>query len=578
MAGKRYFADFETTSAKQKAIDGYTRVWLYIVIDIDTEEVVSFGTDIKDFMNWLSKKDGNHRHKNVYFHNLQFDGTFILDYAMKMGMKYLNEQKLEPNTFNCLISNNIWYSIEMQFYKTDNYCTKAKIYDSYKILPFKEEYIAKSFNLGVSKGSIDYELYRPLNYKITNEEKEYVETDAIIGARAMRIMLDIGLTKMTIGSNALADFKERISKQEFNKLFPQLSVIQDKDIRKSYYGGWVYANKNHQGQDYDDVISLDENSMYPDKMRNRLLPYGIPFYFKGKYKKDDEMPLYIQHIMVDMKLKEDHLPTISKRHFRYLQGDMFIEDTNGELLELYLTNLDLELMLKHYNIFSIQYLDGYKFQGKYGIFDEYIDYWYDIKQNNTGTMREVAKLMLNNLYGKFATNPIKQRDIPFIDEDGILAFEHYEEISDKTSYIPMGVYITAWARYDIINVSQKFFKHHLYSDTDSIKLFGITEEELSKHLELHETKLGAWKVDGRYKKFSALRSKTYKYIDYDDELHIVCSGLPKTKEVRDRIKYEDFVIGFELDNAKLQRKRVIGGVVLAPTSFKLRKGILNNGK
>lgn len=71
---------------------------------------------------------------------------------------------------------------------------------------------------------------------LTNEENEYIKNDVLIVAKALKVLFDEDLTKMTQGSNALNDFKEMLSKSRFEHLFPTLEYDVDKDLRKSYKG------------------------------------------------------------------------------------------------------------------------------------------------------------------------------------------------------------------------------------------------------------------------------------------------------------------------------------------------------
>ena len=73
-------ADFETTTDPQDC-----RVWAWAVALIADPEQVYYGNSIQSFMNWLSR--GNVH--TAWFHNLAFDGKFILDYLMRCGYTML---------------------------------------------------------------------------------------------------------------------------------------------------------------------------------------------------------------------------------------------------------------------------------------------------------------------------------------------------------------------------------------------------------------------------------------------------------------------------------------------------------
>jgi hypothetical protein len=66
----------------------------------------------------------------------------------------------------------------------------------------------------------------------------------------------------------------------------------------------------------------------------------------------------------------------------------------------------MDLFLEHYKVYNLEYICGYMFKKCTGIFNPYIDHWMEIKANSEGGTRQLAKLMLNSLYGKFATNPL----------------------------------------------------------------------------------------------------------------------------------------------------------------------------
>ena len=117
---------------------------------------------------------------------------------------------------------------------------KVTILDSLKLLNFSVDKIAKDFKLPINKLSIDYKAKREVGHILTPEEISYIRNDVEIMARALKIMFDEGLTKMTIGSNALSIYKEM--NQRFDTYFPVLPAQVDKDIRRSYKGGFTYLN------------------------------------------------------------------------------------------------------------------------------------------------------------------------------------------------------------------------------------------------------------------------------------------------------------------------------------------------
>ena len=566
-----YVADFETTSELQVNIDGFTDVWAVACMNVLTEEKTLISNNITDFMNWASLDNHEHKTKTIYFHNLKFDGPFIIDFLLRKGFKHSTERKLYAKEFSTMISDTgTWYEIKVCYkhYGTRGVFTYFR--DSYKKLPFSVERIGKAFDVGDVKGEIDYNKYRKQPYEMTEKEIEYIWSDVRIIARALKEQYKQGLDRMTIGSDAMNSFKEIITPDKYKYLFPQLDVIIDTDLRETYKGGWVYLKPEYSGVTLYNVVQLDVNSLFPYVMNSpHLLPYGEPIYFDGKYVEDENFPLYIQYINVRMTIKKDHLPTIQlKNNWRFVSTE-YITDTGDEPIELALTSIDLKLLLDHYDIHEITYLEGFKFRATTGLFDEYIEYWSYIKETSTGVLRELAKLMLNNLYGKFGTNPKRKNKIPFYDfDEEVVKYTDSEEFETKTGYVAMASYITAHARNKTIRTAQMFYDNFVYADTDSIKLVNTSLEEVSKVLDIHPTKLGAWADEGTAFKFKALRPKTYIVEDEEGNPHITCSGLPK--KARKDITFNTFDFGLMVDG-KLQQRKVKGGVVLRNTTFEIKR-------
>lgn len=82
-----------------------------------------------------------------------------------------------------------------------------------------------------------------------------------------------------------------------------------------------------------------------------------------------------------------------------------------------------------------------------GYFDEYIDKYRKIKMTSKGAKRELAKLYLNNLYGKESASTDSSYKIPYLNPDkDCLSFDLVEEKEKTPGYIAIGSYITSYAR------------------------------------------------------------------------------------------------------------------------------------
>lgn len=259
---------------------------------------------------------------------------------------------------------------------------KTVFYDSLKIIPFSVEQIAKSFNLKISKLTLDYNKPRERGYILNAEEKEYIKNDVLIVAQALKVLFDENLKKMTQGSNALNDFKEIINKSKFEHFFPELDYEVDKDLRKAYKGGFTYLNPIYKEKDVGNGVVLDVNSLYPSVMYEKELPFGEPIFFNGEYKQDKVYNLYIQMITCRFELKENKIPTIQIKNNRsFFRSNEYLENSSNEIVCLVLTNVDLKLFLEQYNVYDLTYECGWKFKSIQGIFKKYIDKWITKKNN-----------------------------------------------------------------------------------------------------------------------------------------------------------------------------------------------------
>lgn len=552
-----YAADFETTTD----IDD-CRVWAWAVCEVGNYDNFRYGVTINALMDMCKKDKSN----ILYFHNLKFDGEFILYWLFHNGFKLNNETKLNTNEFSTLISDTgLFYSIEICFKRTKKEIVKVKILDSLKILPFSVEKVAQAFNLPISKLSINYQEKREIGHKLTEEEISYIKNDVEIVARAIEILHKQGLTKMTTGANALEEYKRIISKKLFEKWFPP--PLYDSDIRQAYKGGFTYLNPKYAGKDIKNGIVLDVNSLYPSVMYYSPLPYGEGKYFTGKYINDDNYNLYIQMFSCQFKLKKGYIPTIQLKNNMSFVPTEYLESSKGEYITLCLTNIDLELFFEHYEVYDIDYISGWKFRSYIGLFKNYIDKWNKIKVQATieknGAMRSIAKLMLNSLYGKFALNPKVKSKYPFLGDDDIIHYKIVQEEDRKPIYIPMGVFITSWARYKTITSAQKVYDRFIYADTDSLHLEG---EEIPEGLEISDTELGKWKLESRFTKARFIRQKSY-IEEIDNKLKITCAGMPES--CYKYVTWDNFHKGAEY-NGKLKISHTSGGIVLLESPHTLR--------
>lgn len=326
----------------------------------------------------------------------------------------------------------------------------------------------------------------------------------------------------------------------FSGVFPQLHPNVDCYLRQSYYGGITWKNSNKLNELKQNGVDLkglvyDVNSLYPSVMRTKLLPYGQPKFYEGGYNSvaqfvKDQYPLYIQRIRVKMfDLKPGKMPNVQIResvNFKATEYqtsnryyDEELKEEKYEECVFTFTSVQLDRFLDSYNTpMGIEYIDGYLFKGSYGIFDKYIDTFMQLKETGKGAKKATAKLCLNSLYGKFGTNPQREeRIVEFY--DGVFSTTNRDEegnlleyLSDSV-YLPMASFITAYARDVLINAVNSVFDRFLYCDTDSIHILGNEIPDIP----IHDSKLGYWKLEGKFVDAKYIGAKRYAELIEDDE-------------------------------------------------------------
>ena len=561
--------DFETTTENQFEIDGCTRVWWYgyqpLTNQSNWNDVIR-GTNLEEFMEHMKELATSYDNPLAYFHNLKFDGSFILYWLLENG--YQEDRDLsEEKTFSTIITGEgQWYQIKVRFendypktLKGQNRIKNGQIVVNKRYITFEDsckkvngsiETLAKQFGLTVSKSTIDYCKYRPVGYKPSENEEYYGCIDVNILAQVMyHIIIEEKADKMTIGSDAMDFYKEttpnyqrknkyghggdKLKEECFREIFPCLdnsiwgydehnkAITYDDFSRRSYKGGWTYLKDNKVTQIGDGLV-YDVNSLYPSVMHECPLPYGMPIKFEGCY---DDLPqatknkynLYITKVTFMFEIKEKHLPCIQiKKSFRFNENE-YLTTSDDEPVTLYLVSTDLELIKDHYNITNVIYQGGLAFKSSDIYFKDYINHWANIKEQATISgnkgQRQYSKYMQNNLYGKFATNPEHKSKHVRIEDDR-LQYETVKEERDESIYTPVACFVTAWARNKTIRSAQANYDRFIYADTDSIHLSGLEQPKENEYFSIHQSKLGKWKCEMVFHKGKYLRQKTYMESPY----------------------------------------------------------------
>ena len=559
---RSYTADFETTTDVNDC-----RVWAAVTCEIGDPDNIERGTSVDWFVGWCRE----HAQCNVYFHNLAFDGAFIMDWLERSGTwEWVPDRRsVHDMSYTTVISDaNQVYCIDLYFTRVFH----VRIMDSLKIVPLSIAQMAKAYNLPIMKGSIDYDAPRPIGHVLTDEEIAYLDNDVRIAAMVMEQFLSKGLTRMTAGSNALADYRDRNGGTKgFRRWFTKLTPEQDAFIRKAYRGGFTYCAPRYQGRELGEGIVFDVNSLYPSVMYScdsERMPYGEPVWFDGIPRPTATYDLWVAQVTCSFRLRVNHIPCVQlKGNFRFNQTE-YLERSDGEVT-FTVSSVDWELIKEQYHVYDVRWHGGYLFKSATFLFKSYIDYWVGVKNQATidgnGGLRQIAKLMLNSLYGKFATRTTVYSRRPMLVND-TLRYVDLPPAERDPVYLPVGVFVTAWARWKTVRAAQSVYDRFAYADTDSIHLVGT---EVPEGLDVDDVRLGAWKHESTFTMAKFLRAKCYiEYQEGRDEPTVHVAGMPKS--CHGAVTMENFELGATYPG-KLYPHRVPGGIVLKPDVMQIRE-------
>lgn len=570
-----YIADFETVVLEDTTKQKETCVWAYGFAQLfDGTENVNIGNSIDGFFDTLCQ--GKRKEKKiVYFVNLKFDGSFILDYLLRVRgfqtayndeTKQFKQQKdLKPGEITYVITDlGIWYQIAVNI---NGYMIEFR--DTLKLLPFSVSDLSEAFDCKHKKLDMEYIGDRKPHGVITMEERKYIANDILVPKEALeKFLTEIDSKKtppLTIAQASLKDYFTQFTKQEIDTLFPNLAEnyggLEQKDfinkfgcnnadeyIRRSYYGGWCYCEEKYSGIINGTTDVYDVNSLYPGEMEKdeNVMPIGEPTFTKNpkflKYMTKDHY--YIIRFRCKFNLKSFALPFVQLKYDCNYRSNENLRTSNFDRFGAFRTDLKptltltktmFEMFIRFYNIKEFEFLDACYFNTEKGLFKQYINKWKrrKIEADKEGNVvkRTICKLFLNSLYGRFGRNPDNTFKVIENDLESEMALNYIDHKGDdvKPLYIPIATAITSYARRFTVTCAIENKEYFRYSDTDSIHICA-QEGYTPKGMIIHESDFGTWKHESRSKNSLFLRQKTY--IEFtDNKYDIKACGMPDRSKI-----------------------------------------------
>ena len=408
-------------------------------------------------------------------------------------------------------------------------------------------------------------------------EKEYCRNDVLGLCEALQRQLDVyGDTEATLVLTSTGYVRrdvKRVMKQwswrGLQALQPSAQVYLA--LREAFRGGNTHANRFYAGYIVEDAGSMDRSSSYPDVCCNRPFPMGK---FQRSIRQTESWMRYLiregRAVLVRFKVEGLRLkdkwtpcPYIS---YSKVRGVPYRECRcdNGRILEapvaeMTITDLDLDIIERQYTWDSFEILDMWdsRYSDLPGVLRSLIIKYYQDKTSLKGVkgqemFYDKAKALLNSIYGLQAQDPCKPdtvynpdpgpKDDLFIIQEGDIEAKLLKSRKQPYTGYQIGVWVCAWARWELQVAIDAAGDQFLYADTDSVKFVGNLDlTEYNREKVRNSTASGAWADDpagvrhymgvfedeGRYKRFITMGAKKYAYEDSSGKLHLTLAGVGK---------------------------------------------------
>ena len=590
---------------------------------------------VVDYVNAIRERivEQNKRNAVIYFHNMKFDAYNILYALLTLGYIYTDDIK------QLVTQDSSWYTFRLNYRGIS-----LEFRDSYKLISQPLRSFQKTFGLSIGKSTEDswkdrLDEVATVNALLNRTEPGLMEY-ALLDVDVLQAGLDKfwelqggkKASKLTAASLAYSEWlsvieehgyrtadgvrHEGFIKEEKKK---KLTIVMDNDMPKfihdmtnyTYRGAVCYPNPDYTNKTLKGIyVYIDANSLYPSAMlpsvqgRNsynqmeltHYYPVGVPVRLKSmpteEIMKDRRYVSFLK-LRIKAKIKPDAvIPFVSLgRQGRVGKGFNRLYRTNDFLREIdetfWVTSIDYRSIQNYYDIEEQEFIEGIIYtpnNTSCEIFNEYISKWRAIKEQaardkNNG-LKQLAKIMLNSLYGKFAQSIDNVETFFEFGDNGSLTVSE-GSFDGKTSLKNMGIaaMITSYAREILLDVANLLSPNEfLYCDTDSIIM---TESGWRKIREvkglLDKAEFGCWDVEHIVKKVKILHQKCYMITEFEafqrdhkrERTVVRCAGA--SEDIKRYIQYDNFNRGETIKGARMKKaKQTIGGIALESRPFSIK--------
>lgn len=448
-------------------------IWQFSINDI-----VYYGRTWDELKMFLKRLDENvPERKYVFVHNLSFEFQFL---KSQFHFEEVTARK-SHKTMTALMRD---YNILLK-------C-------SYIMSNCALKYLPDLFNLPVEKmvGDLDYNLIRTSETELTKEELKYCENDCLVVYHYILEELktyeyvnkipttSTGKVRKELQAIVRTDYKYRRLVNKAINTDPHVYNL----LVKAFGGGYTHANWIYADEVLKNVDSYDETSAYPYCLVSCRFPSSE--FRKCNIKRKKDMSKHLCYLLVvkfyNIKCKY-YNNFISASKCNYIKGGRY---DNGRIIsadeiEITLTDIDFYFLLDTYKG-SYEIVESYYCNYAYlpKQFIEFVLQKYVNKTEFKGVEgKEIEyqkeKNKFNALYGMSVTNMIRDNviykdEVEEWFEEELTNDEIIEKLQTekKKSFLSFawGVWVTAYARDNLLRRVIELDDYVVYCDTDSAKL------------------------------------------------------------------------------------------------------------
>ena len=553
--------------------------------------------EIRTYFDNLSSLCKKNERYICWVHNLSFEFQFMKDW-LKMEDVFCRKAH---NVIRCRYKN-----IEFR-------CTLA-------LANCRLEKLAKNEHLPVKKmvGDLDYSLIRHYNTPISEKEMKYIENDVIIVAEYIKKKIkeygSISEIPMTSTGEVRYLFRKELG-SNLKKIHQLVEVYSAPTLElqnlliEAHAGAYTHANYQCIDQICHNLRCRDISSSYPFQMVAKKYP-TIWFKIKEDCYKDiyslfekyptSEYAMVFRATFTNICSKHVH-SIISQHKCSQLDYEPIIDNgrvVSSETLTIACTEIDLLNILDFYDFDEIEIQDVWVSKKKYlpkeivstilKLFKQKTELK-GIEEETDNYMR--SKNRINGVYGSAIFNLLDSgvffdeiSNMKFLKEEKTFDdFKKYTHNPNQYLWYSIGVWVTCYAKRQILEPIKKMSENSKYSATDSVKYSGGKKyDKMWEHLnakcrtefndamkyhkfspvdytffDKHGVQhfMGIFEEEEPYKRFKALGSKRYLVEYYDGKMCSTVAGAPKNLwehlgETNDE-RFINFKNNFTLKNCKL---------------------------